>query len=101
MDRGRMQCLNTPNTHFGRHPDNESACPRGRPGAPTGGIAVKVDLAGRVAVVSGASAGLGRAIAQGLAEAGADVVRSETSELQSHSDLVCRLLLEKKKKKTM
>src|SRR5438132_6043698 len=31
-----------------------------------------------------------------------DVVRSEehTSELQSHSDLVCRLLLEKKKKKT-
>src|SRR5438034_8572267 len=30
-----------------------------------------------------------------------DVVRSEehTSELQSHSDLVCRLLLEKKKKK--
>src|SRR5947207_4827140 len=29
-----------------------------------------------------------------------DVVRSEehTSELQSHSDLVCRLLLEKKKK---
>src|SRR5438034_2467392 len=31
----------------------------------------------------------------------ADRVRSEehTSELQSHSDLVCRLLLEKKKKK--
>src|SRR5947207_7339651 len=31
-----------------------------------------------------------------------DAVRSEehTSELQSHSDLVCRLLLEKKKKKT-
>src|SRR5438034_8647952 len=31
----------------------------------------------------------------------ADLVRSEehTSELQSHSDLVCRLLLEKKKKK--
>src|SRR5260221_14095665 len=30
-----------------------------------------------------------------------DVLRSEehTSELQSHSDLVCRLLLEKKKKK--
>src|SRR5438034_7632393 len=33
--------------------------------------------------------------------AGAFVVRSEehTSELQSHSDLVCRLLLEKKKKR--
>src|SRR5438034_1986574 len=31
-----------------------------------------------------------------------DTLRSEehTSELQSHSDLVCRLLLEKKKKKT-
>src|SRR5947207_4624114 len=31
----------------------------------------------------------------------ADIPRSEehTSELQSHSDLVCRLLLEKKKKK--
>src|SRR5947207_12188670 len=40
--------------------------------------------------------------AQLLADHGADHVRSEehTSELQSHSDLVCRLLLEKKKKKT-
>lgn len=35
---------------------------------------MKIDLSGRVAVVSGASTGLGRAIAQGLAEAGADVV---------------------------
>src|SRR5438034_2448182 len=36
-----------------------------------------------------------------MAEALADGIRSEehTSELQSHSDLVCRLLLEKKKKK--
>src|SRR5438034_7309909 len=34
-------------------------------------------------------------------EPAADLPRSEehTSELQSHSDLVCRLLLEKKKKK--
>jgi 3-oxoacyl-[acyl-carrier protein] reductase len=35
---------------------------------------MRIDLSGRVAVVSGASAGLGRAIAQGLAEAGADAV---------------------------
>src|SRR5437667_7762624 len=37
-----------------------------------------------------------------LQATGAETARSEehTSELQSHHDLVCRLLLEKKKKKT-
>src|SRR5215469_9730460 len=35
---------------------------------------METNLSGRVAVVSGASAGIGRAIAQGLAAAGADVV---------------------------
>src|SRR2546430_5847609 len=49
-------------------------------------------LAGRVAV--GAE--------QGLGQVGRVLERSEehTSELQSQSNLVCRLLLEKKKKKT-
>src|SRR5438034_3957717 len=39
---------------------------------------------------------------EGLVGRGGLVLRSEehTSELQSHSDLVCRLLLEKKKTKT-
>src|SRR5436190_8966913 len=43
----------------------------------------------------------GTATSEGLVETPV-VVRSEehTSELQSHSDLVCRLLLEKKKNKT-
>jgi NAD(P)-dependent dehydrogenase (short-subunit alcohol dehydrogenase family) len=35
-----------------------------------------LDLAGKVAVVLGGTSGLGRAIAMGLAEAGADVVAS-------------------------
>src|SRR5438132_8885889 len=51
----------------------------------------------------GRGLGLGRAHQQRVAELGevSREVRSEehTSELQSHSDLVCRLLLEKKKKK--
>src|SRR5438132_4502023 len=37
-------------------------------------------------------------VVRGL-DAGADRSEEHTSELQSHSDLVCRLLLEKKKKK--
>src|SRR5438034_8368186 len=46
---------------------------------------------------------LGRASgARSLPRTSAAITRSEehTSELQSHSDLVCRLLLEKKKKTT-
>ena len=37
-------------------------------------------LDGKVAIVTGASRGLGRAIAEGLAEAGADVVLAATNE---------------------
>ena len=46
------------------------------------------DLTGRVAVVIGATSGLGRAIAVGLAEHGADVV--PTGRRESHLDEVCR-----------
>src|SRR5438034_8356440 len=47
-------------------------------------------------------AGVFRVDAEGRATHHVAPARSEehTSELQSHSDLVCRLLLEKKKKKT-
>jgi 3-oxoacyl-[acyl-carrier protein] reductase len=41
---------------------------------------MRIDLSGRIAVVSGASAGLGRAIAEGLADAGADVVMGSRRE---------------------
>src|SRR5690242_21476586 len=47
-------------------------------------------------IVTGGSSGLGAAVAEAVEQ------RSEehTSELQSHVNLVCRLLLEKKKKTT-
>src|SRR5260221_1586078 len=49
----------------------------------------------------GSGGGHTEVVAAGAAGAQTAVARSEehTSELQSHSDLVCRLLLEKKKKK--
>src|SRR5688572_32132613 len=64
--------------------------------------------AGETVLVHGASGGVGTAAVQLTRLIGATVIgtagtdRSEehTSELQSQSNLVCRLLLEKKKKKT-
>ncbi|MDQ6707253.1 MAG: SDR family NAD(P)-dependent oxidoreductase, partial [Acidobacteriota bacterium] len=46
-----------------------------------------MDLSGRVAVVIGGTSGLGRAIAVGLAEAGADVIPS--GRRQTQVDEVC------------
>src|SRR5947207_5119035 len=66
----------------------------------------RVALAGRrkepldqVVVEAGAGPGSALAVATDVSDVAS--VRSEehTSELQSHSDLVCRLLLEKKNKK--
>ncbi|HYX30051.1 MAG TPA: glucose 1-dehydrogenase [Pyrinomonadaceae bacterium] len=52
-----------------------------------------LDLSGRVAVVIGGTSGIGRAIARGLAEAGADVVassrRSEQVELSAQEIEAC------------
>src|SRR2546430_7353735 len=75
--------------------------------APPGGGSI---VQQRLAVVTGGMGGLGETISTKMAGAGYRVVvtyspsntkRSEehTSELQSQSNLVCRLLLEKKKKK--
>src|SRR5438034_8639749 len=57
---------------------------------------------GTASVVSGFTAAYPViTVAAAVVILGVSLVRSEehTSELQSHSDLVCRLLLEKKKKK--
>ena len=50
------------------------------------------DLHGRVALVTGGSKGIGKAIARGLAEAGADVVISSRheNELQAAADDIPR-----------
>ena len=56
------------------------------------------DLTGRVAVVIGATSGLGRAIAIGMAEAGADVV--PTGRREPHVDEVCAEI-EKTGRKTL
>src|SRR5947207_9817924 len=57
------------------------------------------DAARRLAVDVCIDAGMNDGDARGQARARRRRSEEHTSELQSHSDLVCRLLLEKKKKK--
>src|SRR5688500_5668274 len=61
----------------------------------------KLDLQGRVAVVIGGTSGIGRAIAHGLAEAGADVVCSSrrmeqveasAAEIEARGRRSCRIV---------
>src|SRR5260221_3239884 len=73
------------------------------------GRAQFADVLGREALVHLAMAhpgddldlDLGRDVAREIFVGDHDRSEEHTSELQSHSDLVCRLLLEKKKKKTL
>ena len=47
----------------------------------------RFDLTGRVALVTGGSKGLGKAMARGLAEAGADIIISSRTESELKSAL--------------
>ena len=65
---------------------------------------LKCSCSGRTSAAEAAALTLWNVLGEAYARLGFDTVADErseehTSELQSHSDLVCRLLLEKKKKK--
>src|SRR5437588_5515486 len=69
----------------------------GHPGQNSAGVAV--EYAGRVAFLIALHRAAGHEHHTGLGVIGTERSEEHTSELQSHSDLVCRLLLEKKKNK--
>ena len=50
-------------------------------------MAYTIDLSGKTALVTGARRGLGKAMAVGLAEAGADVIGVSASQEDSGSDV--------------
>ncbi len=52
-----------------------------------------VDLSGKVALITGGSRGLGRSMALGLADAGADIIVA--SRKQENCDAVCQLIRDK------
>jgi NAD(P)-dependent dehydrogenase (short-subunit alcohol dehydrogenase family) len=69
---------------------NEPASPQtaGRSASSPGASANAIDLSGKVAVVTGAAAGLGRAEAIGLARAGATVVVNDIAAALNASDVI-------------
>src|SRR3989454_7996335 len=71
---------------------------RGVPDRHHRGTARVTRLEGKIALVTGTPQGIGRSIAVALSRASAWRSEEHTSELQSPCNLVCRLLLEKKKK---
>src|SRR2546421_3435736 len=60
-------------------------------------IAINTDVQSLASSVAAHKVQLGRTVTRGLGAGGDPRSEEHTSELQSRSDLVCRLLLEKKK----
>lgn len=55
---------------------------------------MKIDLAGKVALVTASTAGIGFAIAKGLAESGAEVILNGRSEQSVNAAIARHLILQ-------